>query len=390
MTVSVTVGGTTLSATSADQSGTARWSVSVPAAASYITGTSVAVTVTASKTGYTAPNAVTRMLTVDLVAPTAPSYTAPGSLTVGVAMTAISPMGGSGIDSYAATDLPSGLAIVVSTGEISGTPDAASSNTVTATVTVSDAAGNEETVDIAFPAVARGTQTLTGFAYSADSVTFGTAAPTVTAPSGARTTLTPTADGAVTVDVAVGAAMDAAGNASAAAAQATSTYTAPLTDTTAPTVTSIARRTPASSPTNANSLTWRVTFSESVASVDLADFAVSGTTATLAFTVVTGATPANSQYDVTASGGNLATLDGTVTLSFAAVQDIMDTGDNALESTTPTERNDNTYEVDNTAPTLSGRDNGALELGFEARRREGANDDAPPEHEVGLRLEARW
>ena len=38
----------------------------------------------------------------------------------------------------------------------------------------------------------------------------------------------------------------------------------------------------------------------------------------------------------------------------------------------------------------SGSDGGALELSFEARRRESANDDTPPEHEVGLRLSARW
>ena len=49
---------------------------------------------------------------------------------------------------------------------------------------------------------------------------------------------------------------------------------------TAPTVKSITRQTPASSPTNANSLTWRVTFSEDVANVDATDFEVSGTTAT--------------------------------------------------------------------------------------------------------------
>ena len=38
----------------------------------------------------------------------------------------------------------------------------------------------------------------------------------------------------------------------------------------------------------------------------------------------------------------------------------------------------------------SGSDGGSLELSFEARRRESANDDTPPEHEVGLRLTARW
>ena len=75
-------------------------------------------------------------------------------------------------------------------------------------------------------------------------------------------------------------------------------------DTTAPRVASIVRETPTSSPTNADSLTWRVTFSEAVSNVDAADFVVSGTTATVtAVAAVSGVTGA---YDVTASGGNLA------------------------------------------------------------------------------------
>ena len=189
VSVSVAVGSTTLTATSADESGTANWSVSVPPEAAYITGTSVAVSVTASKTGFTAPSAVTRTLTVDLAAPTAPGYTAPGSLQVGEAMTPISPSGGSGIDEYRATELPSGLSIDESSGAISGTPDTANASTAEATVTVADSAGNTATVGITFPLVAKGDQTLSGFSYSVSSVGFGSAAPTVTAPSGAVTTV---------------------------------------------------------------------------------------------------------------------------------------------------------------------------------------------------------
>ena len=37
-----------------------------------------------------------------------------------------------------------------------------------------------------------------------------------------------------------------------------------------------------------------------------------------------------------------------------------------------------------------GGDGGSFELSFEARRRESANDDTPPEHEVGPRLTVRW
>ena len=186
VSVSVQIGSTTLAATSAADSGTARWSVSVPAGASYLTGTSVTVSVSASKTGFTSPSAVRRTLRIDLTAPTAPTYTAPGSLKVGEAITTMSPSGGSGIDKYSATGLPSGLSINATTGAIGGSPDSADANTASATVTVSDTAGNTATVAIAFPAVAKGDQTLSGFRYSASSVTFGSAAPSVTAPRGAR------------------------------------------------------------------------------------------------------------------------------------------------------------------------------------------------------------
>ena len=134
--------------------------------------------------------------------------------------------------------------------------------------------------------------------------------------------------------------------------------TATVTDTTAPTVTSITHQDPASSPTNSDTLTWRVTFSEAVENVDQADFMVTGTTATLTVTAVTSMTDV---YDVTASGGNLDSLDGTVTLAFAADQNIVDPSDNTLTATTPTGANDPTFELDNTVPTfVSGTANGTL------------------------------
>ena len=122
-------------------------------------------------------------------------------------------------------------------------------------------------------------------------------------------------------------------------------------DTTAPRVASIVRETPTSSPTNADSLTWRVTFSEAVSNVNAADFAVSGTTATVtAVAAVSGLTGA---YDVTASGGNLAALNATVTLAIAASHNIEDGASNSLTNTTPTGTNNNSYVVDNTAPSVT-------------------------------------
>ena len=188
VSVTVTVGSMTLTATSAETD-PATWSVSVPANAAYITGTSVNVSVSASKTGFTAPSPVTRTLAVDLAAPSV-SYTAPASLKVGVAITAVTPTtADTDIASYSATGLPSGLTIHSGTGAISGTPDTAEADTATVTVTATDTAGNPADVSITFPTVDKGDQTLTGFAYSPDTVTFGNTAPTVTAPSGAQTTL---------------------------------------------------------------------------------------------------------------------------------------------------------------------------------------------------------
>ena len=74
-------------------------------------------------------------------------------------------------------------------------------------MTVSDTAGNPATVDIAFPAVDKGDQTLAGFQYSTASVEYGAAAPTVTPPTGERGALSYSAspDTVCTVVAATGA-----------------------------------------------------------------------------------------------------------------------------------------------------------------------------------------
>ena len=233
------------------------------------------------------------------------------------------------------------------------TPTGANDNTYVVdntapTVTIT---GVPDTSSAAFTATFTFTEAVTGFVVG--DITLGNATASsfmVTSTTVYTALITPTANGAVTVDVAADVATDAAGNGNTAATRATSTYTGPLVDTTAPRVASIVRRIPSSSPTNADSLTWRITFSENVKNVDAADFAIAGTTATVTnVTVVTASTV----YDVTASGGSLAGLDATVTLSFAGGQNIADTSDNVLSNTAPTGTNDNTWVVDNTAPTVA-------------------------------------
>ena len=127
-------------------------------------------------------------------------------------------------------------------------------------------------------------------------------------------------------------------------------------DTTAPRITSIARHMPTASLTNANSLTWRVTFNEAVVNVDAADFILTGpnSSTNLVVSPVTGAQ--TTTYDVTVSAGNLANFEGAVTLGFASgqnAQDIEDTSGNALANTMPSGANDNTFVLDNTGPVVT-------------------------------------
>ena len=136
----------------ADDDGTATWSVAVAADASYLTGTSVTVTVSASKSGFTSPDEVTRTLAVDLVAPTAPTYTAPASLTGSVWRSTPSP------PRAAVTSTPTPAPACPRV--LPSTPSPASSaarrtrpapTTATVTVTVTDAAGNTGTVGHRLP-----------------------------------------------------------------------------------------------------------------------------------------------------------------------------------------------------------------------------------------------
>ena len=165
-------------------------------------------------------------------------------------------------------------------------------------------------------------------------------------------------DGTVTLGFASGHNIrDMAGNALASSPTVSGTNdNSYVVDNTAPGVTSITRQTPATSPTGADSLTWRVTFDEAVQHVNTADFQVDRTTATItAVSPVTGSE--TTTYDVTATGGDLAGLNATVTLSFASGHNIEDMAGNSL-ATSPTVSgtNHNTFVVQNTAtatPTLS-------------------------------------
>ncbi|KAF3980798.1 MAG: DUF285 domain-containing protein, partial [Methylococcales symbiont of Iophon sp. n. MRB-2018] len=114
-----------------------------------------------------------------------------------------------------------------------------------------------------------------------------------------------------------------------------------------PTVTSIVRTSPTAETTSADTLIWTLTFSKNVLNVDASDFTISGTTATLTVTGI------DAVYQLTVTGGDLAELNGTVTLAFSDDQDIVDTTDNTLITTTPTGDNQPSYTRDDTVASLS-------------------------------------
>ena len=351
-TVTVTVGGTELTATS-DSGGA--WSVSVPANATYLTGTSVTVTVAASKTGVTSPSDLTRTLAVDLTAPAA-SYAAPGTLKLGVAIGAMTPTtSATDIASYRATGLPSGLSLDTTTGVIRGTPDTATASTASATVTVTDTAGNPADVSITFPAVAKGDQTLSGFAYSASSVTFGDTAPTVTAPSGVETTLAyaATPPGVCTVVASTGAltlvgvgACDIIATAAGTANynQATASFTLTVLDTLALNLATIATDD-------------TVNIAEKAAG-----FAISGDTGTEAGASVT-VTVGGTELTATSDGGGAWSVDVPANATYLTGTSVTVTVAASKTGVTSPSDLTRTLAVDLTAPAASYAAPGTLKLG---------------------------
>ena len=157
VTVTVTIGGTALTSVTsaiAVAATEATWSVTVPANADYITETSVALSVTATKPNYTDAPSVSRTLTVDLTAPTV-SYMEPSNLEVGKAIMAMVPTKSEDIFSYAISSgsLPPGLSLNGVTGVISGVPTTGNPNMQTVGVLATDGAGNVDRPQITFPAV---------------------------------------------------------------------------------------------------------------------------------------------------------------------------------------------------------------------------------------------
>jgi hypothetical protein len=206
--------------------------------------------------------------------------------------------------------------------------------------------GGAFSVSLAFTPQDSYADLVVGFESSDLVVTNGTVSNFSVTQTSSSFSVTPAASGTVTIELPAGAYYDEASNPNLA-----STPFSIEADMEAPTVSSIERDNPSSAYTNGGSLTWLVTFSKRVENVDVTDFVLSGTTAS-----VQSVSPTSGDYtawEVYVAGGDLASLStATVTLGFASRQDIEDTFARPLTDTTPTGTNDNTYEVSRVEPQL--------------------------------------
>jgi hypothetical protein len=118
-----------------------------------------------------------------------------------------------------------------------------------------------------------------------------------------------------------------------------------------PYVVSVVRRDPTSQYTNADSVTFRVTFSEAVTNVDELDFTFSVAPATINVTPIS-----HNVYDITISNDDIDNHNGDVGLAFSNPPDldIKDPGNNDLDTSIPPSPNE-FYTIDNigSTPTIT-------------------------------------
>ncbi len=163
-----------------------------------ITGTPTTVTAAANyvvtATNASGSNTATLNLTVNPRAPSI-SYTTPNVFTVGTAITALTPTNSGGAATSYSGSLPAGLSLNASTGEITGTPSAASSAT-NYSITATNVTGSSvATISIAVNNIAPDIE------YSVSSYTFTTGQ--------AITAVTPTNNGANPIVYSVSPALPA-------------------------------------------------------------------------------------------------------------------------------------------------------------------------------------
>ena len=144
-----------------------------------------------------------------------------------------------------------------------------------------------------------------------------------------------------------GSLNDAAGNNATLTLNSVDPTNSVLVDTTSPSVISIVRQPPSGGTTNAVSVIYRVTFSESVTGVDIADFTLT-TTGTAAGTIASVSSPSGTMIDVTV---NTITGNGSLRLDLkSSGTDILDAAANTIDGGYECGQ---IYTIDNTAPSVS-------------------------------------
>ncbi|WP_037027459.1 choice-of-anchor U domain-containing protein [Psychromonas aquimarina] len=117
-----------------------------------------------------------------------------------------------------------------------------------------------------------------------------------------------------------------------------------IKDVSAPQLLSLLRYNPLGAATEADSLSWRLTFNEAMQLPDADSFYLSGSTALLTVNAVAGEA---AEFDITASGGDLAHKIGDVSLNFVTPTNIQDTAGNILTSITASGEQQPSYTLDN-------------------------------------------
>ena len=122
---------------------------------------------------------------------------------------------------------------------------------------------------------------------------------------------------------------DMAGNALATIAPTGADESTFVIDNIAPALTSIVRQPPKSSPADAETATWRLTFSDDMRGIEATDFAVHGAT------IAVVAAGSKAAYDLSVSGEDVIPVRAPISVYINRESDITDLAGNALRAPRP-------------------------------------------------------
>ena len=302
------------------------------------------------------PSGIETGIEIDTTAPTV-SYAAPASMKVDIALADIAPSdpapkdGDFDTHTYhvkSGTQLPPGLSLDEASGRITGTPTVANASKQETTIVATDRAGNIQEVSINFPAVVRGAQTLTGFAYSPTAVTFGGDAPVVIEPTGPQGNLSYTSDTPLVCEVEGSSGELTISGAGTCTITTTAAATANYEEGTAQTSVTV-------NPTGALSLTLNTVAGDNIinAAEKVAGFTITGNTGvepTVSVTIAVGSTQLSAVISDT-GGAWLAPIPaGSSYLVEPSIDVVATATKTGFTAAMPVTR---TVTVDVTSPTVS-------------------------------------